>query len=78
MSKTAEDVSDALAKLVECLSAFLHLLASAKSIIADGGLVGAYQPTRLESERYTRATCDGPDVYGYATPSSSYYAVSQM
>ena len=37
MSKTAEDVSDALPEFAYGLSAFLHLSASANCIIADGG-----------------------------------------
>jgi hypothetical protein len=35
MSKTAEDVRDALLEFAYCLSAFLHLCASAKCIIAE-------------------------------------------
>jgi hypothetical protein len=78
MSKTAEDVRDALAKFVECLSAFLHLFASAKCIITDGGREAVGQIRSLGVERYTPARCRAPDLYGYATPASPYYAVSQM
>jgi hypothetical protein len=39
MSKTAEDVRDALSKLVQCLSAFLHH-ASADFIISEWSVVG--------------------------------------
>jgi hypothetical protein len=35
MSKTAEDVRDALSELVEGLSGFLHRFASAGSIISE-------------------------------------------